>query len=1624
MHATGTGFRVWNWVLAAAAGLAMAASGTAADTWMTVSPEGRVSVNEKAAPQPPSVVVDGYDDTGLEVTVDLAGLALAPEDTKGGRFLSVGCPETPLGGKYGTSALPVVRRLFTTPVGATVELQVEQGEASVIDLKAAGFTMPVLPMQPPIVMEPGALERAPFHYDESAYATDALLPVERVTITELGIMRGRQLHVLEVRPFAYNPVRGTLAVHPHFNLSIRFQGGRSNRDGLGSLGPLRGVLLNPQPAKRSGRGSGNYLIVMGEAFDGIAPMTQFIDAKTAEGFTVLTYVAPPNAPVIRAYIQSLWDTSDAPDYLLLAGDSDTIPVYYGGGEAHGATDLPYACMDPGDDWYPDMAIGRFTVRTESQLQAIVDKTLYVAAGDFEDPTYAERAVFMAGTDTMSGDEGVHNWVINTYMTPNAIEAYKLYMRTYGADTEDVSDAFNNGCFLGVFYGHSWDNQWQSGPPFSHDDVQNLTNEGKYPFLFNFTCAIGAFTLEPCFLEVWIRAANKGAVAAISSSNYIYSDPPGWPETVNTEKFLFDSIYLDGLREVSPAWQATMARLLAYYGPSNPVCRDYAEMFNLQADPSLQMPLPPPPNYLIIAPEDYAGSAEIIQFAGAKTAQGFRVLTYDVPSGTSNASIKTYIEDLWGTPDAPDYILLVGDTAGSTSTSTTIPHWTGGGSKHATTDLPYACMDAGDDWHPDIAVGRFSVSSLEELQDVVAKSVFVEAGSFPDPMYVKRGAFLANPSTCGMAEPTHDWVIDHYFTPKGYEGIKLYAAEGADTQDVADAVNNGCLWVGYYGHSGSSGWWAPSFYQEDVRALTNAGLYGVAWSFSCNVGNYSLDECFGETWLREADKGAAAVIFPSYYIYWGSPEAWEPATVLEHSFFRAFFKDDIWEVGPAWQAGLYHFLEDFDGDEDIKRNFFELYNLLGDPALRLPQPDGFTLTASPESQDLCCPPATQAVYDIEVGLLGTFSETVTLSAEDEPAGATVDFDVNHQVPPFTSVMTVGNLAGAAPGEYHILITGTSISKQRSTSVKLGISDSIPAAPVLTSPPNGAEDVSRTPTLTWEESSQALDYDLEVAQDSGFLDVVYSTTVADTSHTVGTQLDSLTEYYWHVRAVNGCGDSGFSSPFSFTTLEQADYFTEQFDTGKPIDLEYFTVVFIPDGSGDYYDMCGVDASELPTDPTGGTTLYISEDSWDTGTLSSGEHVQLYDVSYDTFYANDNGNVTFTGGDSIWQESLEQHFSMPRISAVFDDFSVANGTVSWKQLADRAAVTYEDVPEYGTGNSNTFQVEMFFNGEIHITWLGVDSNDSIVGLSEGNGLPEDFLETDLSAASPCFATGACCVGETCTIESESDCLTALGEYQGDETDCDPNPCITYESTCLIISEVVDGALSGGCPKFIEITNTGLNDFSFIEGGLIVQMDSSTDVEIDVDLSGVTILAGQAYVINSNEQGACWGAFPVVFGFEADHYTDVFFGNGNDRYILTDTADGSHLLDIYGDFGVDGTGEAWEYTDGYAYRLSAHNRGSGQDFAAGEWFFSGTDSLEGEDPEQILRDNTTPGEHVYDEDCVQMPGDLDNDGDVDMFDFSAFQVCFGQSATGECELCNLAGGDVIDLDDFALLAAAMGGP
>ncbi len=198
-----------------------------------------------------------------------------------------------------------------------------------------------------------------------------------------------------------------------------------------------------------------------------------------------------------------------------------------------------------------------------------------------------------------------------------------------------------------------------------------------------------------------------------------------------------------------------------------------------------------------------------------------------------------------------------------------------------------------------------------------------------------------------------------------------------------------------------------------------------------------------------------------------------------------------------------------------------------------------------------------------------------------------------------------------------------------------------------------------------------------------------------------------------------------------IGQPDYFTELFDTTNN-DTANTSFTFTRNTAiAAGYSVVREPVTSFPSDTTtGATTIAMADDSSALVTLS-GVTVQHYGVTYSSFYVGSNGYITFGSSDTQWSESLTNHFAKPRIAGLFRDLNppVAGGTVKRRQFADRIAVTWLNVREYGTVLTNSFQIEMFFDGRIRITLLAINSKKGLIGLSRGLGMPAGFVESDYS-------------------------------------------------------------------------------------------------------------------------------------------------------------------------------------------------------------------------------------------------------------------------------------------------------
>ena len=253
----------------------------------------------------------------------------------------------------------------------------------------------------------------------------------------------------------------------------------------------------------------------------------------------------------------------------------------------------------------------------------------------------------------------------------------------------------------------------------------------------------------------------------------------------------------------------------------------------------------------------------------------------------------------------------------------------------------------------------------------------------------------------------------------------------------------------------------------------------------------------------------------------------------------------------------------------------------------------------------------------------------------------------------------------------------------------------------------------------------------------------------------------------------------------------------------------------------------------------------------------------------------------------------------------------------------------PDYTSGAlaiNGDDAVELFQNGVVVDTFGDINV--------DGTGQPWEYMDgwayrNDGSTPNGgAFNTAAWTFSGPNSLDGETTNATATNPFPVASFAGSSNP-----SSALVISGVIDGPLSGGVPKAVELyVLRDIADLS-IYGLGSANNGGGTDGQ-EFTFPAVAATAGDHIYVASESTG-----FTAFFGFAPDHTSNALAINGDDAVELFQSG---AVVDTFGDIDVDGTGEAWEHTDGWAYRLDSPPNGG--TFDVSNWTFSGPNALDNE--------------------------------------------------------------------------------
>lgn len=191
---------------------------------------------------------------------------------------------------------------------------------------------------------------------------------------------------------------------------------------------------------------------------------------------------------------------------------------------------------------------------------------------------------------------------------------------------------------------------------------------------------------------------------------------------------------------------------------------------------------------------------------------------------------------------------------------------------------------------------------------------------------------------------------------------------------------------------------------------------------------------------------------------------------------------------------------------------------------------YTITATNSPVTVCSP--NNGVFNFTFATENGYNANTTLSVSNGlPANATATFNPTSISANGNFTLTIGNIANVASGNYTLTISADG-SVDKTVDVVLNVASGTPGVPTLTAPANSATNQGLSVNLTWNSVTAASEYIVQRATDTGFTANLLSNTVTTNSYNA-TGLTSATQYFWRVKAKNGCGESNNSNVFNFTT-----------------------------------------------------------------------------------------------------------------------------------------------------------------------------------------------------------------------------------------------------------------------------------------------------------------------------------------------------------------------------------------------------------------------------------------------------------------------------------------------------------
>ena len=583
-------------------------------------------------------------------------------------FLILNSENSYYSNEVGKPKLPQYNQLIEVPYESTIKIEIIKEESFIINLD----DIKIIPTQPSL-SKSNNKETIDFYFDNNIYQSNQLVNNNIVSLENKGKMREVEIANVNIKPINYNPVLNQLVIYTDIEFNIIFEKAnfaqtRNMKHKYASPyfeGIFENSLINySSPYSNLTRDNDfiednvKYVIVANQTFQGY--LEEFIEWKTQKGYNVVvgyTNEIGSSANSIKSFIENEYNSSNPASFVLLVGDTQQLPASYSSG-GH-VSDLDYC--DFTNDNIPDVLCGRFSAQTPNQLLTQIEKTIEYEKYEMPNPSFLGDVIMISGVDASfapTHGNGQINYGNEYYFNnSNNINSETFLYPASGSAGSQILNLANQGASLINYTAHGYESGW-ADPAFDNNDVNAMSNNGKYPTMIGNCCLTNAFDTGTCFGEALLRKANGGAIGYIGGSDVTYWDDDFWwgvgsgnvnvnPNYNSTGTGAYDGMFHENNES---NWAVVNAAIMMVgnlaVAQANGLDDYYWEIYHLMGDPSISTYLGVPStnnvNYSPILPigseaieiqaqpYSYAGLTQNGEFiaGGLVGSSGYAVLVFD------------------------------------------------------------------------------------------------------------------------------------------------------------------------------------------------------------------------------------------------------------------------------------------------------------------------------------------------------------------------------------------------------------------------------------------------------------------------------------------------------------------------------------------------------------------------------------------------------------------------------------------------------------------------------------------------------------------------------------------------------------------------------------------------------------------------------------------------------------------------------------------------------------------------------------------------------------------------------------------------------------------------------------